>query len=136
MVFISNQVRAFGNLCGKTLEAELQAIIMAMQHVWAREFGNDTREFSLKETILQWSSFSINGVKMDFGVHNWVRDIHIWRKKFEEVIIQWAPRNSNRAVDALARNISTLTSSFVFHRYVPPNTVSFLRDDHIMTLAI
>lgn len=71
---------------------------MAMQHTWIRGhrtviFEGDNKE--VPKLIL--------GETRNFGLHNLVREIQSWRERFMSTKIIWAPRDSNKAADRLAK---------------------------------
>ncbi|ESQ27630.1 hypothetical protein EUTSA_v10019506mg [Eutrema salsugineum] len=107
------------------LEAELQALLMAMQHTWSCGYrriifeGDNQMVFKL-----------LTGKVQNFKLHNWIRDIKWWGEKFESIEFQWAPQSCNKAADRLAREPLIPNNSFVFHFYVPYYLVQILHEDH------
>ena len=69
-----------GFICTSPLEAELQALLMAMQHVWIKGYraiifeGDNS---SAKELII--------GKARYFALHNLIREVQHWKKRFTQV---------------------------------------------------
>ena len=103
------------------LEAELQALLMAMQHTWSKGyrkiiFEGDNRTV---ESLL-------NGNTRNFELHNLIIEIQHWRKKFSNAIIKWSFRSTNKAADRLAKVELENIVTFVSHSYVPLFLVQIL----------
>jgi len=97
-------------LCNSVLEAELQALLMAMQHTWSKGyrkiiFEGDNRTV---ESLL-------NGNTRNFELHNLIIEIQHWRKKFSNAIIKWSFRSTNKAADRLAKGELENNVTFVSH---------------------
>jgi len=115
-----------GHNCVNTLEAELQALLMAMQHVWGKGYTHVIFEGDNQQAV----SLS-TGKSRNFQVHNLIREIQVWEKRFTRATIKWTPRTSNKAADCLAKAPIPLNSAFVNHFYVPRFLVQILHEDHI-----
>ncbi|AEE30796.1 putative transcription regulator Others family [Arabidopsis thaliana] len=94
----------------EVLEAELQALLMAMQHTWSKGyrkiiFEGDNRTV---ESLL-------NGNTRNFELHNLIIEIQHWRKKFSNAIIKWSFRSTNKAADRLAKGELENNVTFVSH---------------------
>lgn len=127
--FYIEATQSKGGICQSPLEAELQALLMAMQHTWIRGyrrviFEGDNREVS--KLIL--------GETRNFGLHNLVCEIQTWRKRFMSTIIKWSSRDCNKAADRLAKETIPNDATFVFHFYVPTFLVHILNEDHASSL--
>ncbi|KAL9305510.1 putative ribonuclease H domain, reverse transcriptase zinc-binding domain-containing protein [Arabidopsis thaliana] len=69
-----------GFICTSPLEAELQALLMAMQHVWIKGYRGVIFEgdnSSVKELII--------GKARNFALHNLIREVQHWKKRFTQV---------------------------------------------------
>lgn len=70
-------------ICSSSLEGELQALLMATQHMWIRGY---------RKVIFEGENKSVhdlvNGKKKVFAVHNWIREINLWKQKFDFVEIK------------------------------------------------
>lgn len=111
------------------LESECQGLIQAMQHCWIRGYKRIIFEGDCKELTQ-----ILNGSCLNFGVHNWIRDIRHWKTKFEEVKFQWIQRVNNRAADQLSKSPMPRNSTFVHHFYVPHVLTNLLHEDYCMVL--
>ncbi|XP_023641922.1 uncharacterized protein LOC111831533 [Capsella rubella] len=69
------------------LEAELQALLMSIQHAWSRGY---------RKVIFEGDNQTVHklviGEQLNFHHHNWIRDIKIWLNKFSEAKTCWIPR--------------------------------------------
>lgn len=79
--------QSIGDTCSSVLEAEFQTLLMVMQQAWIHGYRGDNKEVNkiLTENVLR------------FDVHNWFRQVHYWRLKFEQIQFQWISRVSNKA---------------------------------------
>ncbi|KAG7586018.1 Ribonuclease H domain [Arabidopsis thaliana x Arabidopsis arenosa] len=107
------------------LEAELQSLVMAMQHTWAQ--GNRRVIFEGDNNTVQKL---VTGKDCNFRVHNWIREIHFWKAKFEATEFQWTRRDNNHAADRLAKEPMGDHTNFVSYFYVPSFLVNILHEDH------
>ena len=118
-----------GQPCNSALEAELQALLMAMQHAWLR---------GVKDAIFEGDNkivaTLINGTTKRFELHNLVMEIQEWRKKFTSALMQWSIRTSNKAADRLAKAHYNVNISYVSHPYVPTYPVQTLHEDYTSSL--
>lgn len=123
--FYLGAAQSRGLCCKTSLEAELQALLMAMQHVWSCDY---------QQIIFEGDNMKVrkllNDGILNFAVHNWVRDIKIWQRKFKEVQICWISRNGNKVVDCLIKEILHVHCNFVFNFYVSICIILFLHDEH------
>lgn len=117
--------KSMGRQCDSVLEAELQALIMAMQQAWIRRYrklvfeGDNRTAYNLLTIQEKY-----------FGVHNWISDALFWKSKFDDVQFNWVPRNCNQAVDRLAKGAMPISLTFLSFFYVPPFLVSILHEDY------
>lgn len=115
-----------GDHCSSVVEAELQSLLMAMQHAWIQGYrrvifeGDNITVFRL-----------ITGETRNFRLHNWIREIISWKSRFATADFQWTRRHNNQAADRLAKETLRDTSSFVSYFYVPSFIVNILHEDHI-----
>lgn len=107
------------------LEAELQALLMSMQHAWSRGFQRVIFEGDNK-TVLDLATRA----QQNFGLHNWIRDIKLWQAKFEIGSFQWIPRMGNHTADRLVKENLPSNSDFYYHHFVPSCIVNTLHVDH------
>ncbi|EFH51773.1 predicted protein, partial [Arabidopsis lyrata subsp. lyrata] len=56
---------------------------------------------------------------LNFGMHNWIRDITHWQSKFESVRFLWTGRAQNKAADQLSKSPLPPNTDFVFHFITP-----------------
>ena len=111
--------QAIGRKVDNALESEIQALIISMQHCWSHGYkrvcfeGDNKMLFDL-----------INGSKVYFGVHNWIRDIHWWLRKFESIHFNWIRRHHNTPADILAKAPLQNQSLFLNHFWVP-NVITY-----------
>lgn len=83
----------FGQSCSSALEAELQILLIAMQHVGIE----DIRKWCLKETMK---------LRIDFSTKPWTLvctigpEIKFWRSKFQSITFTWIPRSSCWSFDS------------------------------------
>ena len=99
---------------------------MAMQRVSGKGYTHVIFEGDNKQAV----SLS-NGKSHNFQVHNLIREIQVWEKRFRSSAIKWTPRTSNKAADSLAKATLPLNSIFVNHSYVPQFLVQIPNEDHI-----
>jgi len=111
--------QAIGRKVDNALESEIQAIIISMHHCWSHGYkrvcfeGDNKMLFDL-----------INGSKVHFGVHNWIRNIHWWLRKFESIYFNWIRRHHNTPADILAKAPLQNQSLFLNHFWVP-NVITY-----------
>lgn len=122
--------QARGMKTNTPLEAELQSLILAMQHCWSKGitkiiFEGDNREV---EELM-------NKKKINFQVHNWIREARFWQSKFKEVKFEWVKRECNKVADKLAKSSLASSVNFLFHFYVPHFIVQDLHCDHLSRFA-
>ena len=116
---------ARGTIPTSSLESELQALTMAMQHCWSRGIRKLYFEGDNKDV-----TDILNGRKPNFAVYNWIREISSWKTRFEECRFTWVRRGSNLVADTLAKH--TLSNNcFHFYDFVPPVITSFLHRDYV-----
>ncbi|KAL9816384.1 putative ribonuclease H domain, reverse transcriptase zinc-binding domain-containing protein [Arabidopsis thaliana] len=118
-----------GRQCNSALEAEFQGLLMAMQHTWFRGY---------KKIIFEGDNRSVaecvNGKARSFELHNLIRDIQYWQKKFIQAKVTWVPRMCNKVADCLAKTPFPNNTSFSFFSYVPSFVVQFLHEDYTSSL--
>ncbi|XP_056848985.1 uncharacterized protein LOC130499104 [Raphanus sativus] len=118
--------QAIGRQVSNALEAELQAVLMAIQHCWSRGHRKLIIENDNKKAINL-----LNGMGLHFAAYNWIRDIRWWMQKFEEIIFQWTRRTANRVADKLAKNRLPPSILFQYHCYVPMFITTTLHEDYV-----
>lgn len=111
-----------------TLESELQAILMVLQHCWIQGHHQIVIERDCKKAI-----DIFNGKLLHFAVYNWTREIRWWSQRFEEITFQWVRREDNRPADKLAKTMLPSISSFYFHSYVPVVITNLLHENYIVS---
>ena len=111
------------------LEAELQALICAMQHAWNKGYQEGMFEGDCKKLF----DF-VTGNKKNFRFHNWVQDICFWSSKFKICNFTWISRNSNKDGDHLSKLNVPQACSFINNFYVPRPILTFLHEGY--TVAI
>lgn len=107
-----------------SLETELQALLMAMQHTWTKGYRKVIFEGDNKQVqeLLTTS-------KRNFHMHNWILEIKGWKEKFEDAEFRWIPREDNKAADHLAKQFHNSQVSFNSIFYVPVSITQFLHED-------
>jgi len=115
--------------CSTILEAELQALLMAMQHMWIKGHRKIIFE-SDNSQIPKLLKSEIN----NFGLHNLIQEIRVWQQKYTSVKIQWTARSSNKATDCLARTRRPNDLSFVNYFHVPNFLVDILHEDYTSSI--
>ena len=93
---------AKGNMVSSPLEAEYNALIVAMQQCWIRGYTKVIFEGDNKKMI-----DNLQSRKLQFGLYNWVREARWWSRQFQEVEFKWINRAGNEVADKLA-NMDTL----------------------------
>jgi len=111
--------------CNTVLEAELQALLMAMQHMWIR--GHRHLIFEGDNSKIPKL---ITGETRNFTLHNLIQEIRVWQQRFTNVKIQWTPRQGNKAGDCLAKNRRYNDVAFSNHFHVPRVLVHILHENH------
>ncbi|XP_019089170.1 PREDICTED: uncharacterized protein LOC109127977 [Camelina sativa] len=110
---------------GSALEAELQSLIAAMQQMWIKGY---------RRVIFEGDNQKVkdlaSGTSRNYRVHNYIREILYWQKKFHEVQFQWTRRNNNKAAYRLAKEQLENHVIFISHFYVPTCIVNILHEDH------
>ena len=124
--FYKEATQSKGQRAANTLDAELQALLMAMQHAWSRGYKHVVFEGDNQQVMNL-----INGRSRNFQVHNLVREIQVWKARVTRPKFTWVPKAHNRAADCLATSPLPHSTSFVFHSYVPNFLVHILHEDHI-----
>ncbi|KAL9861435.1 putative ribonuclease H domain-containing protein [Arabidopsis thaliana] len=76
----------------------------------------------------------VNGKTRSFELHNLIREIQYWQKKFLEAEVTWVPRTSNKVADCLAKFPFPNNTSFSFFSLVPSCIVQFLHEDYTSSL--
>lgn len=123
--FYIEAIQSRGRVCNSPLEAELQALLMAMQHTWIRGYRRVVFEGDNQEVPKL-----IRGDTRNFYLHNLIREIQLWRERFTSSIIKWSSWECNKAADRLAKEDIPNGSLFVSHFYVPRFLVQILSEDH------
>lgn len=112
-----------GIVCKPSLEAVLQALLMAVQHAWS---------YGYQQSIFEGDNMTIckllNDGLLNFAIHNWVRDIKLWQRKFKDTRICWISRKRNKVADRLTQEPLHTTCNFIFHLYAPVCITTFLQD--------
>ncbi|RID76021.1 hypothetical protein BRARA_B03021 [Brassica rapa] len=72
------------------LEAELQALLLAMQ--------GDSQQ--LHDLVMDR--------KRSFRNCNWIREILVWRDRFEDWVFTWTSRDNNKVTDYLANTVTSI----------------------------
>ncbi|KAG7599380.1 Ribonuclease H-like superfamily [Arabidopsis suecica] len=98
-----------------------------MQHCWIRGHKKVIFEGDCKELTQLLQGHSLN-----FGIHNWIREITHWKGKFESVIFQWIGRARNKAADQLTKSSMPRNTNFVYHFYIPRVLTDILHEDLCM----
>ncbi|VYS68270.1 unnamed protein product [Arabidopsis thaliana] len=111
--------------CNTVLEAELLALLMAMQHMWIR--GHRHLIFEGDNSKIPKL---ITGETRNFTLHNLIQEIRVWQQRFTNVKIQWTPRQGNKAGDCLAKNRRYNDVAFSNHFHVPRVLVHILHENH------
>ena len=124
--FYKEATQSKGLRCMNPLEAELQALLMAMQHVWSRGYTHVVFEGDNQQVMKL-----LNGKSRNFQVHNLLREIQVWQVRFTSSTFTWVPRAQNKAADCLAKSPLPQSLNFVNHSYVPDFLVQILHEDHI-----
>ena len=69
--------QAVGGKIGSALDAELQAILMALQHCWMKGYRNIVLESDCLKAIQ-----ILRDKALYFSGYNWIRDITWWTRRF------------------------------------------------------
>lgn len=109
-----------------SLEAEFQALILAMQSAWLKGYRRVIFEGDSKQLL-----DLVESRKTSFRLQNWVRDVWYWKTRFDEIRIAWVPREDNKVADTLTKTMNQMSSNYLFHYYVPIFIVSDLLEDHL-----
>lgn len=92
--FLLNAGHSSGQVCASSLEAELQALIMAMQQAWLKGY---------KHVIFEGDNHTVqkllNGEMQNFKVHYLIREVEFWKLKFSRIKFVWTRRSNNKAAD-------------------------------------
>ena len=106
------------------LEAEFQALIMAMQQCWCRGFTKVIFERDNKKMF-----DILNGNALHFGVYNWTREVRWWSTKFEEITFRWTKRTGNEVADKLAKANIPNDATYTYYFYIPHFITTALHKD-------
>ena len=106
--------QAEGRLTTTSLECEIQALVISMQHCWSRGYKNICFEGDNQEL-----DSILNGRSPHFGVFNWLREVLAWKKRFQGCKFLWTGRKNNTPADILAKQRLPQGTSFIFHHYIP-----------------
>jgi len=117
--------QAIGITTTCALESELQALIIAMQHLWSQGHRKVIFEGDNKKVEELMNNKNIN-----FSYCNWIRDAIHWREHFDDAEFQWTPRSNNHPADLLAKHIMPPNSTFHFHFYVPDFIITASHCNH------
>ena len=105
---------AEGKIVNSALEAEFQALLMAIQFCWCQGYTRVIFEGDNKKMI-----DILQSKVLQFGLYNWVREIRWWLKKIGEVDLLWTRRHNNMVADRLAKAYLPANISFQSYCYVP-----------------
>lgn len=103
---------------------------MAMQQAWTCSYRYVVFEGD-NTTVHKF----LTGKELNFGVHNWVKDIKFWSMKFDQVHFQWTFRLNNKAADRLVKEPMIPSFPFIYLFYVPNYLVSILHEDYNHSLS-
>ncbi|CAG7863784.1 unnamed protein product [Brassica rapa] len=117
--------QSVGVKVGNVLDAELQALLMALQHCWMKGY----RKIILESDCLKAIQI-LRDKDLYFSGYNWIRDIMWWARRFEDVRFSCVSREANKVADKLAKT-SLHTGSFIFHNYVPLTITNLLHEDYV-----
>ncbi|RID59154.1 hypothetical protein BRARA_F02401, partial [Brassica rapa] len=120
----SQSGHAKGSLVTSPLEAEYNALIVAMQQCWIRGYAKVIFEGDNKKMI-----DNLQSRKLQFGLYNWVREARWWSRQFQEVEFKWINRDDNGVADKLSK-IDTL-ELFEFYYYIPRSISPLLHNDYV-----
>ena len=115
---------AKGNTVSSPLEAEYNALIVAMQQCWIKGYTKVIFEGDNKKMI-----DNLHSRKLQFGLYNWVIEVRWWSRKFQEVEFNWINREGNGVADKLAK-IDT-SNLFEYYYYIPRSATSLLHNDYV-----
>lgn len=111
--------------------SELQALLIALQHVWIHGFQNVGFEGDNKYV----HQLRTNIVK-NFKVHNLIRDIKYWSSRFDSIHFQWVHRHyCNKKGDRFTKEPIFLSVTFVSHFYLPIYLVQILHENHTCSIS-
>lgn len=119
---------AIGNKVNSPLEAEMQAILIALQHCWIR--GD-------KKVLMEGDNSKVvdilNSRMMQFDSYNWKREIRWWLNKFEAVEITWIRRQGNKVADTLSKTQIPNENLFWCYNYIPRFITTLLHHDFVIS---
>lgn len=125
--FYKESGQSRGSIVSTVLKIEFQALLMAMQQAWIRSYRHIVFE---EDNKMVYNLLS--GKEMNFGVHNWIRDIKMWSLKFDDVKFQWTSLVCNKATDRLAKEPLNPLVHFVSMFYVPNYLVQILHGSYFV----
>ena len=115
-MYLSVRSRALSSIDGHATRLD--------QRLWGVIFEGDNS--SVKELII--------GKARNFALHNLIREVQHWKKRFTQVEFHWSTRQSNKAADRLAKEAIPNNSPFITHFYVPSFLVQTLHEDYTASL--
>ncbi|XP_024014707.1 uncharacterized protein LOC112088547 [Eutrema salsugineum] len=118
--------QAESNAAQTPLESEAQALLMAMQYCWLRGY----RKIIFEEDCRNLVNL-INKETLNFGSHNWTREIWKWKGKFENTEFVWTHRENNQAADTLGKAALLVNTRYSSYHYVPHVISDVLHSDYI-----
>ncbi|KAL0645300.1 hypothetical protein Bca4012_043591 [Brassica carinata] len=105
--------RSIGRRIQNSLESELHAILLAIQHCWILGYRKLHVEGDNKKAI-----DILNDRLLHFSGYNWVREIKWWCKKFQDVKFTWTRRDANKVADVLAKQHFMTNCTFQYHYFI------------------
>lgn len=123
--YYKEAAQAQGQICDSPLEAELQALLLAMQSSWIKGY-----KYVIFEGDNHTVSKLVNGESKNFKYHNWIRDIKYWRNKFISVSFQWVSREANKVADRLVKHPLYGNHLYISHFYIPHCITQLLHEDY------
>ncbi|KAG7551591.1 Ribonuclease H domain [Arabidopsis thaliana x Arabidopsis arenosa] len=123
--FFLHAGHSIGERCSSVLEAEIQALIMALQQAWIKGFTNIIFEGDNNSVTKL-----VNGETLNFNVHNWIREANFWKNKLPNAEFKWTSRHNNKAADRLAKEHFQGQLRFESFFFVPLWLVNILHEDH------
>ncbi|RID48546.1 hypothetical protein BRARA_I05054, partial [Brassica rapa] len=117
---------AEGKIVYSALEAEFQALLMAIQFCWCQGYTRVIFEGDNKKMI-----DILKSKALQFGLYNWVREIRWWINKLGEVDLMWTRRQNNMMADGLAKAYLPANIYFQSYYYIPKFVTNHLHKDYV-----
>ncbi|ESQ55596.1 hypothetical protein EUTSA_v10027203mg [Eutrema salsugineum] len=99
---------------------------MAIQYCWSMGYRKVIFKRDYKNLVNL-----VNKTTLNFGFHNWIREIWEWKKKLQSTEFIWTHRENNQAADTLEKSSIPNNSTYVSHFYVPYNLSDVLYSDYL-----